>query len=466
MKHKRSLSKVLSLAVALGLFVQCFSLNANAKGAKPAYEIGNPYAHVEWDEWEHYKTQLHCHTNASDGDIPLNEQIEEHYDLGYDILAITDHMTLGVRWDQVPRTVPLMRLIKYDRTQMLPVTPLTSERRAEILAGVGRGGRGMLEVTTGIELNGAVPSNNHVNGYFTDYGQGMIGVEKDYETPIKNVHERGGITFIDHPGNTSGAPKSEDPETFYAKSPDCVNKYANLFLNYSSCVGIDINSGTDAWTKYDRLLYDEILQKTIPHGVVPWSFTFSDGHQSGQFDRAFTVHMMKEFTVDDLRRSMEEGTFFGFSRHPRYEKDDDFVGEGTPPIIYSIDVNKDAGTINIEAGNFDTIAWVSDGKVFYEGRDTTLKLSDYDDEIGSYVRAYLLGPGGILYIQPFTVLREGQVLEKEEIVKKFDLSVLLRGIVNIIIRLSPNWTPWRKLWNIISLFDPYIDLPWLTKLLY
>ena len=153
MKHKET-SKILALLLSLCLLLPCFALGVSA--AKPAYTIGNPYASVNWDTWKQYKSQLHCHTNASDGDIPLNEQIEEHYRLGYDILCITDHMSLGVPWNEIPRTMPLMRLVKYERTKMAPIAPLTDQRREEILAGAGRGGRGMLEITQGVELNGAV----------------------------------------------------------------------------------------------------------------------------------------------------------------------------------------------------------------------------------------------------------------------------------------------------------------------
>lgn len=170
---------------------------------------------MNWDTWGQYKTQLHCHTNASDGVVPLNEQIETHYSLGYDILCITDHMTIGVPWDQVPRTVPTMRLVKGSRTKMLPITPLTSERRAEIIAGTGLTAEGnargpMLEVTQGNELNGAVFSNNHLQGFFTDYGQGKLGIEHDWLIPVREVHKRGGLTVINHPGDVNKAYESDD----------------------------------------------------------------------------------------------------------------------------------------------------------------------------------------------------------------------------------------------------------------
>ena len=459
---KKLKCKALALLLPLCLLLPCFSLGAAA--AEPAYAIGNPYASVDWDTWGQYKTQLHCHTNISDGAVPLDEQIEEHYRLGYDILCITDHMTLGVPWNQAPRSMPIMRLVKYDRTKMAPIAPLTDARRQEILTGVGRGGRGMLEITQGIELNGAVPSNSHLQGFFCDYGQNRIGCDWDYETPVKKVQAAGGVTAINHPGDTTKSDKSDDPMNFYDANPQWVNKFARLFVDYPTCLGIDINSGTSNHTKYDRILYDRILAKVIPYGVLPWSFVYSDAHSPGEFDRAWTVHLMPEKTSAALRKSMEDGTFFGFSRYPLLEKTDDFVGEGAPPAVSRIAVDQTAGTITITASKYDSITWVSNGEIVATG--ATLRLADHDAKIGSYVRAYLLGDGGILYVQPFTVLRAGQTLAKEDIPKVFDRSVPLRLLSDAMELIMKVFPPLKWAWQLISWYDPAIDTPWLAENLF
>jgi len=456
--------KLIALTLALCLLLPCLALAAQAANA---YTIGNPYETVDWSTWDAYKTQLHVHTNGSDGSEPLDVVVEEHYRLGYDILCITDHMTLGVPWDQAPRTVPLARLVKYERTGMAVMAPITSERRQEIFAGVGRGGRGMLEIARGVELNGAVPSNSHLQGFFSDFGQGFIGMDLDWETPVKRAQKAGGVTTLNHLGEPAGAEKSGDP-AYYGDNPQWVDKFAYLFVNYPSCLGMDINSGTDDGTKFDKILYDRILAKTIPYGVTPWAFTYSDAHTPGQFDRAWTVHMLPEKTEAALRASMENGTFFGFSRHARLERgDDNFVGEGAAPAVSGIAVDSAAGTITVKASNYNTIVWASMGEVVKEtkvsglGSHTqTLRIADYDAKIGSYVRAYLLGPGGILYIQPFTVLRAGQVLEKEAIPRVFDRSIPLRWMSDVLEFLAPKFSPLWILKMLLSQFDPYIDIPW------
>ncbi|MDR1464619.1 MAG: PHP domain-containing protein [Oscillospiraceae bacterium] len=454
MKH-RILAALLTGALLL-------SVLSVAASAAPAYQIGNPYAAVNWDAWKGYKTQLHCHTNVSDGEVPLNEQVEEHYRLGYDALCITDHMSLGVPWNQIPKTVPFMRLVKYSRTQMLPIAPLTDERRQEMLTGVGRDGQPMLEVTQGVELNGAVPSNSHLQGWFCDYGQGKIGVDGDYETPVKGVQAAGGLSSLNHIGDTSKADVSDDPLNFYQENPKWANKLSNIFIQYSALIGMDINSGEDTHTKYDSILYDQILQKVIPYGRTPWAFTYSDAHSPGQFDRAFTVHMMPELNLTALRKSMETGAFFSVARYARLEVDEDFVGQGAVPKVTRITVSEADAKITIDAQYADTIVWISDGKEIARG--ATLDIAANDAKIGCYVRAYLTGSGGILYVQPFTVLRAGQPLAKEPIPKVFDYSNVLRFLADAITFLSPKFTPQWFAWQLLTNFDPAVDLAWLTNL--
>jgi len=228
---------------------------------------------------------------------------------------------------------------------------------------------------------------------------------------------------------------------------------------------MDVNSGTNDGTKFDAILYDRILAKTIPWGRVPWAFTYSDAHSPGQFDRAFTIHMLPPggATEAKLRTSMEDGTFFGFARHARLDLGDGFKGEGDPPAVSNITVNEAAGTIAITATGYDTIIWVTDGSEEV-ARGATLDIAAHDASIGSYVRAYLLGPGGILYVQPFTVLRAGQALEKEEIPKVFDSSVPLRFLSDTMEFVMKLFPPLRWVWWLLTWFDPAVDLPRLMKL--
>ena len=196
--------KILAVFLSIVLSAQLFVIGVSAKGKK--YIIVNPYEKVAWDEWGSYKFQPHCHTNASDGYLTVKESVQMHYDLNYDIVALTDHGTINKGWNQKPDLVPLIRLVKYDRTHMAPIIPLTDEEYESYQSGTAPSAErthknGMLDVPQGIELNMATPKADcHLTGYFSDYGQGLAGVYGDYETPSKGVREAGGISMLSHVG--------------------------------------------------------------------------------------------------------------------------------------------------------------------------------------------------------------------------------------------------------------------------
>ena len=463
------LKKFLALLLTLSLLFTCLAVAATAQ-AQPAFTIGNPYAGVNWDTAAQYKTQLHVHSSASDGDYSIAELVEEHYRLGYDIMAITDHGTIGVRWDQAPRIVPYLRLL-----QMLGVmggnTPrdvLTTARRQEILTGVGRDGRGMMEVTGAIELK-PLP-DSHINAFWAgNYGQGLPGLNLDYRTHLREVDRRGGVAFINHPGRVTGADEltMEQALAFYAINTDWPSRYAQLLLDHPSLLGFEINSKNDTETRNDRLLYDAVLQMVIPHGRTPWMFSTSDAHRAGEFDRGWSVMLLEEKTPAALRTAMETGTFFGVNRYARNEAGYDFAGTGQVPVVSRITVDTAAYTITIDASYYDRITWVADGVEIHTG--AVLNIADFDDEIGVYVRAYVLGPGGILYVQPFTVLRAGQTWEslRQPIPRVRDIQTcILRTLVSIFGFIRRWVPPVGAVWRLLTQFDPAHDFPTLWGLFH
>ncbi|HZK19233.1 MAG TPA: PHP domain-containing protein, partial [Treponemataceae bacterium] len=421
--------KVLSL-IMCPIIVLPLSNSARATNAnhENKYVISNPYESVEWGEHTAYKAQLHCHTNASDGVPTVKEVVQDCYDLDYDILALTDHGTLNKGWNIEPDLIPILRFIKRERTKMADIVPLSDEEYNYYLNGTDRNGRGMLDVPLGIELNAATPvAGCHLTGYFCEYGQGLLGVYGDYETPAEEVKKAGGITMLSHLGSYTKAQKDPDKSSLQKN----VKKFANVFINNAnSCVGMGINSSTDSQTKHDRILYDNILKMTLPHGVTPWAFTFSDAHTLDKSDIAFTMHMMEENNLLNLRESMENGTFFSVSRYARYELSDDFVGEGPEPMVTNITVDTENATISVDGTNYDNIVWIADGKKVAQG-NTAISLHD-DCKADYFIRFYLTGPGGICYSQPFAVNIEGEEMPKENLNKTFDISTVLRLIVSVL----------------------------------
>lgn len=68
--------------------------SSDAQTPEKNYIITDPYARVDWDNWKAYKSQLHCHTTASDGFLKIDEFVQKHYDLNYDIVMLTSPMFL------------------------------------------------------------------------------------------------------------------------------------------------------------------------------------------------------------------------------------------------------------------------------------------------------------------------------------------------------------------------------------
>ena len=433
---KKVIRCALSLLLA-ALFLLPLSAGMSAQEAiETNYVITNPYASVDFATWNAYKTQLHVHTNASDGGEPVQKVVEEHYRLGFDILAITDHSAPNRGWNVETPTVPLLRLVKYERTKMAPIIPLTQARYDEITNGTDRNGKPMLDVPLGVELNSATPLNTHVNGFFVDYGLGQLGVFKDYETPIKAVHGLGGYSMINHPGDTTGSYANPAINN----EPATVDKYASLFLKYSpSLFAMDINSISDG-TRTDEVLYDNVLEKLIPHGITPWLVSFSDAHMMGQWHRGFTMHMMtesleaanKENALADLKRSMHEGTYFGIYT---ITPGGIYLPEDAPMHPMVKDVIVEGNTITLvpqDESAVTDVVWVTNGTKEINKGSYTIDVADFSGDIKSFVRAYLRGPGGICYTQPFTVIPEGTTLKQEKIKNPFDISIILRWFVNML----------------------------------
>ena len=464
--------KLTAIFLAMLMILPVAGVSASADGAaEKNYIIDDPYARVDWDEWQAYKTQLHCHTTASDGFLTVKEFVQEHYDLNFDIVALTDHGTLNLGWNVAPEVVPIMRAIKKERTKNAPVIPLTDEEYTAYTNGTAPSDRrthtnGMLDVPLGIELNMATPvADCHLTGYYAEYGQGLAGVYGDYETPSKGVKDAGGISMLSHVGEYVYPDK--DSANYVGKPVDdyYATKFAKVFLdNKGSSLGMGINSATDAHTRCDRILYDQILQKTIPNGVVPWANSFADSHNRDAVNDAYTMSLMPELTNDAFRSCLENGEFFSISHYsngvelngmpemPGFDEQKvydtkSFLLDNTP-MVTRVTVNQDDDTITIEGTNFDEITWVSDCNVIRRESNITsgkatldLHADDLLDEPYLYVRFYITGDNGICYSQPFVLNVEGEEFAPVEVEKVYDLPWFLRALVTVIdlavFRLNP-----------------------------
>lgn len=474
-----SFKKVLSAILVASIL--CLTLIPAIAAEEKNYIIDNPYEEINWDTWGEYKTQLHCHTNASDGFLTIEEFVQMHYAANFDIVALTDHGTINKGWNVVPETVPLMRFIKKERTNMADIIPIPQADYEAYLNGTYENKsyttedgytitrtktNGMLDVPKGIELNMATPiADCHLTGYFSDYGQGLAGVFGDYETPSRGVAEDGGISYLSHVGEYVYPDKDTVNHTGKKVDDYYANKFARIFLDYpGSSLGMGINSATDAHTRCDRILYDQVLQKTIPNGVVPWGNTFADSHNENAVNDAYTMTWMPEFTMDAFRKSQENGWFFGVSHYsngyelngmpemPGFVEQDVYDTKSywldNTPGVTKIAVDQDNDTITVWGKDANIITWVSNGNVIERtelNADGSATLDLHSDKLLDepylYVRFYLSGDNGICYSQPMVLNVEGEDFAPVNVPKTHDISTFLRGLVTVldiaVFRLNP-----------------------------
>lgn len=377
------------------------------------YKITNPYADVNdliKNSDNHYKTNLHTHSTYSDANFTMTEMIEGFYDNDFDILAFAEHGIFGKEWDKEPTKIPLFTFQYLWHGKK--VHPTTEQYKA-FLNGTYRTPansrtkkRGLMCVPDAIELNMFTLVKNHVNGYFTnDAYEGKYGKENDFETPIRLVEESGGISHINHPTDWLQAYK--DPSV--AKVPENIAFFADLLRRYKSCLGIEVLNMYDRPNRSDRILWDELLKTLIPEGErTVWGFGNSDAHRVCEIDTAFMDFILPEYSLQNLRKAMENGNFFAVARYAKNELGEDFKGEGAVPVVTEITVDDDNDIITIKGINCNAIEWIADGEIIESVTAeadgelvSTIKLREKSDKISCYVRVQLKGRGGICMTQPF-----------------------------------------------------------------
>jgi hypothetical protein len=363
-------------------------------GRSGQFTIVSPYRNVDWNTFNQYKAALHTHTTNSDGGVPLNTVIETHYSQGFDILAITDHNyefdvgRANNRWQ--PFTADWVNA----------PNGLSQARFDEISSGAGRNGRGMLQIPYTSEI-ACWP--DEFNAFFFD-GSFRGGNNNLRNTlRIADQNPMGSLTFINHPGRATGAVGNSGEGADASNDPYFINKYANLFLEFPSLVGMEIFNRQDRDSEFDRILWDNILRVTIPQGKYVWGFANDDSHSLREIGINWNVFVMNENTLDSFRDAMKNGNFYMIARVAKFERDTDDMGTGPVPVINNIVVDENRLNISITAENYDVIQWIYDNRIIHQG--DAINLARNSRRIGSYIRAVIIGPGGVALTQPFGLVR-------------------------------------------------------------
>lgn len=407
---KRSLCIIMSIV----FMVSALSVGASAVGGND-YTIDSPYKDVVWsgdNAWGAYKGTLHSHTTYSDADIDLATMVKEYYAEGYGFLANSDHGVTGVEWNKAPSK---QLLYSYQTLTGHKVAHLTDEEYAAITNGTynNRGAK-MTCVVGANELNNHSFCKNHVNGYFlpSNVGNGFGGLENEigYENAIKFVDENGGLSHINHPGDWIES--NTNPQAVNDKKN--IKLFGDLILKYKSCLGTEVLNERNGTTGYDRILWDNLLMYCLPYGKNVIGFSNTDAHSIINCDSSFSVFMMKENNVDNIKATMQSGAFFAVTRALRGNNfeigpSEEFDVRGTSipyPMFTSLTVS--GHKITSTATNAKEIQWIANGHVIMKQEiGSEPVVLDLDSVEGAedflYVRAEIKGDGGMCLSQAFVI---------------------------------------------------------------
>jgi hypothetical protein len=432
--------------------------------AKANFNIDNPYGDVIWSgegAWGQYKAAHHTHSWGSDGNHSTAQMAQRHYELGFHILAITDHDRLNPAnaWQNtntggnpmnrtnVPPTQAQVEAMADGLAVVVDTGQPADGRMGAVPSRGGAPNSGMIFIPYTNEHSGLrfeamrhfTTGGHHVNSYWANVDPGDGAFSSSGTTNpdgIKNALERvnniaGAVSRINHPGRYTGSqyPTAWADAARIANDPAIFTPYAELFLNNPGTVGMEIINKFDTESQAERILWDNILSLTMSDTAKSrpvWGFSDDDSHSTNAVGFSYNLMLMPELTQGAVRTSMINGSFLAFSRTDRQygirpggiEVWDWDGGRGNRENVLSLpvpvvrDITVSGNSIDIHAtmsnsntaistGSSSRIHWYADGVMIHTGR--TLNLRTHQLSIYSYVRAAVITQNGVIYTQPFGV---------------------------------------------------------------
>jgi hypothetical protein len=437
--HTTTITKIASVIAMLMAFLMLVSMFTGVISMAAAVEqsgrfvLINPYENVDWATYGQYKAANHMHSTYSDGSNFREDTLKDMYAKDFDIVAMTDHDVTTTTWDVTPDLAGNWNNIgtsnldsddlaainagTYDKTNPSPGQYDGDRTHDNGMISMGSSN----EVTAENGIGDGAFNGHHLNAFFVSGLVSNIGLGKTMAQVLTAIQDIGGISHINHPGRyTLG-----QNDATQSSNPANVKRYVDLFMNYWSCVGIEIINKWDGESIHDRILWDNILMQTMPLGRSVWGFTNDDSHSLSGNGHAWNVMLIPELTEEATKTAMITGAFYGVSRIDRqyginaYAPNSpaqttttatmydggadnfialDLLAQSPPPNISNIVVN--GNTITITGDNYHTIYWIADGEVVATGDSIDVSKCS---GINSYVRAELVGTTGVAYTQPFGV---------------------------------------------------------------
>ncbi len=362
--------------------------------------VVNPYEDVDWETVQHHRAALHLHTLQSDGYHSLAEVLDEYHKAGFTILSITDHDNMEPNRHVERGRVPKEQASPYPDPKPDDYPANTTWPWTDF-GGPAPEALGMV----GIEGN-ELSYRHHINSFYNGFGAPSRDLDED--ALLLEIKKRDGLAFLDHPGIDAN---------WWTRQP--VEWYVERFEKHGPeyLVGIEVTNGAVAVEKYDEGLWDQLLARFMPQRPI-WGFGTDDMHALDSVRESDSVFLLDELNEATVRAAMETGRFY-FRKSSRR---DDFRERRPPeelfPLIKAIRVDAEAGTITIDASNYETIRWISTpeslepvadyetsnepwplGRVVHEGKTLNYRNTP---NLGNYVRIELQRQEGEDRFRTFT----------------------------------------------------------------
>ena len=336
----------------------------------------NPYEEIDWATINQYKSNFHTHTTQSNDAIDeftTANVVDKYHAAGYKILALTDHDYNPYPWQLFP--------------QYMSSVPA---RDPEALGMLAVPGNELSKDNTNSWSERTGGQFNHHNDFFTGrQGQEFASLQESYAY----TYALGGMQIINHPGQYWSI-----DNTYSEIQKDGPGWHATNFQTFPSLVGLEVyNQGNRRAN--DRVLWDQILQRTMPERNV-FGYSGDDTHNNEQLFRNYNYMLMEDLTTEELKDAMRKGESY-FCYEPKGS------GEGKAPHISAITVNEQSKTITIYANGLVHWIYATDktSSAASSARSTVVGIGNtfcYDGYQGSYVRAYITNMYGETCTQPIS----------------------------------------------------------------
>ena len=313
--------------------------------------INDPYEGIDWETVYRLKAGLHVHTvnstiehGVEEGTtVTPAEQIARYEELGYDVLAITDHDYVTYPWSEYGK----------EDSQMISIK--------------------------GNEFS----KNDNFCAYFCDWldlpGEGpekTVG----FEESVKLASEAGAVIYLAHPMR-SGSIKNP----IYS---------ARILRKYPQVYGIEVLNVGQFQKNNSIELWDKLLTELI-HERQVWGTSSDDAHSTGKAGYGWTIFLTTERTEEAVKDALMNGnSFFSTPKMVIVPK------LKVTPTITSITHDKTLKTLTITATDHERVEWTSMGQVVATGE--TINYASVEG-IDKYLRATVYGLGGATFTQPWTV---------------------------------------------------------------